>query len=182
MEPFKPEDTRREGIIARRESKAFTPDKLCMIYDALEKGLPLKVAAELAGILERTVYNWMSDGKRDEDQYEDGDLDHQTGKAEFYSTARRCVAKFVSGRYEKLIEAANDSFNWKANVKLLEWIDNELFGRKQSVTMDVQETKAITVTVVNSQKWMKEPEEMPALPPGDVVEGEFTDDTDDEES
>ena len=173
METGPPYGGNPDGKLKRRESKAFRPEVICKIYDALEEGAPIQVASELAGVIARTVHSWMSQGKIDEQDLEDGHLDHQTAHAEFYIECRRCIAKYIMGRLKKIKEAGDDPFNWKANTQLLIYVDNELFGRKQTVTMDVQETREITVTIVDSSTWMKTPPSVPAITSGDVVEGTY---------
>jgi hypothetical protein len=174
MEPFKPKNPKPKPIMGPKP-RMFTADNRCKIYEAMEKGLPRKIASQLAGVTDPTVNDWMMHGKRDQEDFELGHLDYQTEHAQFYSECHKCVAKFIQAQWENLAEAAKDPINWRANTFLLEKVDDELFGRRMKVNVDQKNETTYNVRIVSSAEWTGKPAIAPPPDPNTLDADFITD-------
>jgi hypothetical protein len=172
-----------DGKIKRHTTKAFQPETLEKIYESLEGGLPMKLAAQNAGILENTAYRWIEDGLRDEKDYEDGCLEHRTDKAVFYVRCKQAAVGFMRSRIENINKAGDETINWRANTFSLEKLDDELFGKRQTINHAGGQQNKLIIEVVSSQKWLGEDDNPLQIASGDVFEAEYADyrDTDGDE-
>ena len=95
------------------------------IGDNITLGMPLKFAAEAAGISEVTFYNWMNRGESE-------------SKGQFYEFAehvKACKAKAVQLHLKLITKAATDG-SWQASAWILERRYPEEFGRKDRLELD----------------------------------------------
>ena len=174
------------GATNTRKNGVFTPENCKKCLDGFAKGLPMRIVAQRAGIMERTLRDWIENGHREEEDFELGHLGYQTEKAFFYVEAKRHTAIWTARQLGLIQKAAEDPMFWKAAAHLLATSDNELFGRKSTVTLDSTQKKEITVRFVSEGEWKGETleadlvESVPRIASGDddSVEGAFADEND----
>lgn len=95
------------------------------IGDNITLGMPLKFAAEAAGISEATFYNWMNRGESE-----------SKGQFfEFHEYIKECQSKAVQLHLKLITKAATDGA-WQASAWILERRHPEEFGRKDKVNLD----------------------------------------------
>jgi transposase-like protein len=107
----------------------FTPDTQAAILDALKTGVGIERAAAFAGIHADSLYNWMKQGKEDEDQ--NVESEHRT----FFERLTRARAE-VHVRLAGEVRAAATSDregDWRAAAWMLERLAPEDFGQRTLV-------------------------------------------------
>lgn len=103
----------------------LTPQLQEQIGNNITLGMPLKFAAEAAGITEVTFYNWLKRGEAE-------------SKGQFYEFAehvKACKAKAVQLHLKLITKAATDG-SWQASAWILERRYPEEFGRKDRLELD----------------------------------------------
>jgi hypothetical protein len=103
----------------------LTPQLQKQIGDNITLGMPLKFAAEAAGITEPTFYNWL---KR-------GESETKGQFFEFSEHVKECQAKAVQLHLKLITKAATEG-SWQASAWILERRHPEEFGRREKVEMD----------------------------------------------
>ena len=86
----------------------------------IEIGVPIKFAAEACGISERTFYNWM----------ERGEKENKGCFFQFFQSVKKALAKSVA-RDIAIIEKAAQEGKWQASAWRLERRHPEFFGVKE---------------------------------------------------
>lgn len=104
---FKPY-SEREGI--GRPTK-FTPERCAAIIDAISHRIPYELAAEANGIAEKTLYNWLDQGYKD--QLEELD----TPYSDFLQSIKRVEMTKVRLHSDIIAERPE---RWQADAWLLE--------------------------------------------------------------
>ena len=95
------------------------------IGDNITLGMPLKFAAEAAGISEATFYNWMNRGESE-----------SKGQFfEFHEYIKECQSKAVQLHLKLITKAATEGA-WQASAWILERRHPEEFGRREKIEMD----------------------------------------------
>lgn len=95
------------------------------IGDNITLGMPLKFAAEAAGISEVTFYNWMNRGESE-----------SKGQFfEFHEYIKECQSKAVQLHLKLITKAATEGA-WQASAWILERRHPEEFGRREKIEMD----------------------------------------------
>jgi hypothetical protein len=90
----------------------------------IKLGMPLKFAAEAAGITETTFYNWMARGEKE-----------KKGQFfEFFEYIKQCQSTAVQ-LHLKLITKAATKGNWQASAWILERRHPEEFGRRDNLNI-----------------------------------------------
>lgn len=103
----------------------LTPQLQEQIGKNITLGMPLKFAAEAAGITEVTFYNWLKRGENE-----------SKGKFfEFAEHIKACKAKAVQLHLKLITKAATDG-SWQASAWILERRHPEEFGRKDRLELD----------------------------------------------
>lgn len=103
----------------------LTPQLQEIIGNNITLGMPLKFAAEAAGITEVTFYNWLKRGEAE-------------SKGQFFEFAehvKACKAKAVQLHLKLITKAATDG-SWQASAWILERRYPEEFGRKDRLELD----------------------------------------------
>jgi hypothetical protein len=95
------------------------------LLDALERGLPLKIAAAVAGIPVGTVRMWVQKGEEGVKPYDE--------VANLVTAAR---AQAIEEQIERVSRASRDPKYWRAAAWLLEKLDPEDFAPKAEDTGD----------------------------------------------
>lgn len=106
----------------------LTPETQEKICNEIKRGLPVSHAAELAGITQRTYYNWYNKGKN-----------AKSGRfKEFYNKIEEAKAYGIALRVEN-IRKAGESGTWQADAWWLERMDPDNFSlnRNLHVNADV---------------------------------------------
>jgi len=100
----------------------LTPELQKKIGDNITLGMPLKFAAEAAGISEKTFYLWMDRGDKEEKgQYHD-----------FFIYCNNCKSRAVQLHLKLITKAATDGA-WQASAWILERRHPEEFGRRDKI-------------------------------------------------
>lgn len=95
------------------------------IGDNITLGMPLKFAAEAAGISEKTFYLWMERGENE-----------TSGKYhDFFIYCNNCKSTAVKLHLTLITKAAKDG-SWQASAWILERRHPEEFGRKDKLELD----------------------------------------------
>ena len=103
----------------------LTPDIQKKIGDNITLGMPIKFAAEAAGITEQTFYNWLKRGENE-----------SKGKFfEFAEHIKACKAKAVQLHLKLITKAASEG-TWQASAWLLERRYPEEFGKRDRLKLD----------------------------------------------
>ena len=105
----------------------LTPQLQKQIGDNITLGMPLKFAAEAAGITEVTFYNWLKRGEAE-------------SKGQFFEFAehiKACKAKAVQLHLKLITKAATDG-SWQASAWILERRYPEEFGRREKIDMKAE--------------------------------------------
>jgi hypothetical protein len=103
----------------------LTPQIQKEIGQNITLGMPLKFAAEAAGVAERTFYHWMEKGEKEsKGQYHD-----------FFIYCKNCQSKAVQLHLKLITKAASDG-SWQASAWILERRHPEEFGRKDKLELD----------------------------------------------
>lgn len=110
-------------VCMARKTK-LTPDVQKEIGQNIILGMPIKFAAEAAGIGETTFYRWMQSGEK-----------AKRGKfREFWEYIKECQAKAVQLHVKLITRAANEG-SWQASAWILERRHPNEFGRKDRIDM-----------------------------------------------
>lgn len=118
------------------------------IGDNITLGMPLKFAAEAAGISEVTFYNWMNRGESE-----------SKGQFfEFHEYIKECQSKAVQLHLKLITKAATEGA-WQASAWILERRHPEEFGRKDKLDMK-SENKNLNVNVDENTDFKKIKEQM----------------------
>ncbi len=115
----------------------LTPDVQKEIGQNIILGMPIKFAAEAAGIGETTFYRWMQSGEK-----------AKRGKfREFWEYIKECQAKAVQLHVKLITRAANEG-SWQASAWILERRHPNEFGRKDRIDMkaDIKSKNDIPLT------------------------------------
>jgi transposase len=107
----------------------LTPQLQEQIGNNITLGMPLKFAAEAAGITEQTFYNWLKKGETET-------------KGQFYEFAehvKACKAKAVQLHLKLITKAATEG-TWQASAWILERRFPEEFGRREKIDMKAEVT------------------------------------------
>ncbi len=103
----------------------LTPEIQKEIGNNIKLGMPLKFAAEAAGISEKTFYLWMNQGEKDE-----------KGKFhDFFIHCNNCKSVGVKLHLSLITKAANEG-SWQASAWILERRHPEEFGRKDKLELN----------------------------------------------
>lgn len=103
----------------------LTPQLQEQIGNNITLGMPLKFAAEAAGITEVTFYNWIKRGENE-----------SKGKFfEFAEHIKTCKAKAVQLHLKLITKAATDG-SWQASAWILERRHPEEFGKRDRLELD----------------------------------------------
>lgn len=90
----------------------------------IKLGMPLKFAAEAAGISETTFYRWMQEGeKATKGQYR-----------EFWEYIKKCQSVAVKSHLELITNAAKEG-SWQASAWILERRHPKEFGRTEKLNI-----------------------------------------------
>jgi hypothetical protein len=90
----------------------------------IKLGMPLKFAAEAAGITETTFYNWMARGEKEtKGQY-----------FEFFGYIKQCQSEAVQTHLNLITNAAKGG-SWQASAWILERRHPEEFGRRENLNI-----------------------------------------------
>jgi len=119
----------------------LTPEIQKEIGNNIKLGMPLKFAAEAAGICEKTFYLWMEKGENEgKGKYHD-----------FFVYCNNCKSIGVKLHLTLITKAANEG-SWQASAWILERRHPEEFGRKDKVNMDasVNHSGGVTVYIPNN--------------------------------
>ena len=115
----------------------LTPEIQKEIGNNITLGMPLKFAAEAAGITEATFYNWMNVGGKS-----------TKGKFfEFFEYIKECQSKAVQLHLKLITKAATEG-SWQASAWILERRHPEEFGRKERIDMKAEHSGQIVVNLV----------------------------------
>jgi transposase len=106
------------------------------IGNNIKLGMPLKFAAEAAGICEDTFYEWMKRGEREK----------KGMYSEFSEYIKQCQSVAVQ-LHLKIITKAASAGSWQASAWILERRHPEDFGRKDKVNLDANLNHAGKVDV-----------------------------------
>lgn len=129
------------------------------IGDNITLGMPLKFAAQAAGITETTFYNWMEKGEKE-----------KSGKFfEFFGYIKECQSKAVQLHLKLITKAAKEG-SWQASAWILERRHPEEFGRRDRVDLKAeanvhQEGKVIFYLPDNG----RDPDYIPAAVPENKI-------------
>jgi hypothetical protein len=133
----------------------LTPEIKDKIGTNITLGMPLKFAAQAAGITEATFYNWMEKGETE-----------KSGKhVEFFEYIKECQSKAVQLHLKLITKAAKEG-SWQASAWILERRHPEEFGRRDRVDLKAeanvtQEAKVIFYLPDNG----RDPDFIPAAVP-----------------
>lgn len=124
----------------------LTPQLQEQIGNNITLGMPLKFAAEAAGITEVTFYNWLKRGEAE-------------SKGRFYEFAehvKACKAKAVQLHLKLITKAATDG-SWQASAWILERRHPEEFGRREKVDVDanLNHSGKVDVTKMSDEELQK---------------------------
>lgn len=105
----------------------LTPKLKNQIGSNIKLGMPLKFAAEAAGIHEATFYRWMQEGeKATKGQYH-----------EFCEYIKQCQSVAVKKHLNLITKAATEG-SWQASAWILERRHPEEFGRNDKLNIDAK--------------------------------------------
>lgn len=108
----------------------LTPEAQDAICEALRDGVPMRTAAQLAGIPERTVFEWLRRG-------EGFDLKPQERiYVEFLQATKLARAEGVKERIRRITQAAEK--NWQADAWVLERTHPEEFSQRHIIEVNVR--------------------------------------------
>jgi hypothetical protein len=133
----------------------LTPEIKDKIGTNITLGMPLKFAAQAAGISESTFYEWMSRGEKE-----------KKGQfSEFSEYIKECQSKAVQLHLKLITKAAKDG-SWQASAWILERRHPEEFGRRDRVDLKAesnvhQEAKVVFYLPDNG----RDPDFIPAAVP-----------------
>jgi hypothetical protein len=114
----------------------LTPQLQKEIGNNITLGMPLKFASEAAGVPERTFYQWLEyGGKQEYGKYHD-----------FLLYCDNCKSKAVQ-LHLKLITKAASSGSWQASAWILERRHPEDFGRKDKLELDGKMKHSVNVVL-----------------------------------
>lgn len=117
----------------------LTPELQKEIGNNIKLGMPLKFAAEAAGISEKTFYIWMEKGENEE-----------KGKFhDFFIYCNNCKSTAVKLHLTLITKAAKDG-NWQASAWILERRHPEEFGRKDKLDMKAEHSGQIVVNLTRA--------------------------------
>lgn len=115
----------------------LTPELQKKIGENITLGMPLKFAAEAAGISESTFYEWMNKGEHE-----------KKGQfSEFSEYIKRCQSQAVQLHLKLITKAATEG-SWQASAWILERRHPEEFGRKDKLDMKAEHSGQIVVNLV----------------------------------
>lgn len=124
----------------------LTPDVQKEIGQNIILGMPIKFAAEAAGIGETTFYRWMQSGEK-----------AKRGKfREFWEYIKECQAKAVQLHLKLITKAAGEG-TWQASAWILERRFPEEFGRREKVDVDanLNHSGKVDVTKMSDEELQK---------------------------
>jgi len=166
-------------MILAQQGPVFNDYNKERIYKELRRGLHFKHAAQIACVTERTARGWLDKGKADQDDFEQGFLDHQTEHAIFYMRCEQSQSEFIA----KGIDKIRDSDDWRATQFLIQAADREGYQPSQKIDMNKNVTQKITMEVVPSAIWKKDvDEEVPQITDENLIEGQYIEDAVTEEA
>jgi transposase len=102
----------------------LTPQLQKEIGNNIKLGMPLKFAAEAAGISEATFYNWM----------ERGEKESKGRYLEFLEYIKQCQSVAVQLHLKIITKAASEG-SWQASAWILERRHPEEFGRRENLNI-----------------------------------------------
>lgn len=117
----------------------LTPELQKKIGDNIILGMPLKYAAEVSGITEKTFYNWL----------EAGETAKSGAFSEFYNYIQECKAKSIQTHLKLITRSAKDG-NWQASAWILERRHPEEFGRKDKIDMKAEHSGQIVINLTRA--------------------------------
>lgn len=109
-----------------------TPERINQISQAVAAGAYAKSAAAMAGITERTYYNWIDWGRREQEPY-----------FTFYKAMQEAEAQAEVANIAIVRSAAQDG-TWQAAAWYLERKHPERWGRRDRVTTEMTARVSLT--------------------------------------
>lgn len=125
----------------------LTPEIQAEIGKNITLGMPLKYASEAAGVPERTFYQWMEQGeKQNSGKYRD-----------FYDYCENCKSVAVKLHMTLITKAAKEDGSWQASAWILERRHPEEFGRREKVELsgNMKHTGSINLHNLSDEELME---------------------------
>ena len=101
----------------------FNPSVCQKIIEALEHGNYRKTAAALAGVPERTFYNWIEKGKKSKSQ---------GVYWQFWQSVKKAEEKATAWHLQQILQASRDG-TWQASAWYLERKKPAEWGRREHI-------------------------------------------------
>lgn len=110
----------------------LSKERIDKLYQELSRGVPIRHACTIAGISKETYYHWRKKAKELPEDEESWDS-HQILLAYFKEKSEEGLALAVASRVEKI----RIDPSWQSAAWWLERMDNENFGRRQTIDANV---------------------------------------------
>lgn len=98
------------------------------------------LAAQLAGLSERVLYEWLAEGEKP---------NAQADYAQFAQKMKVARAEYIARKWARIEKAAEDPRHWTADMTQLERMDPEHFGRRERVELTGKDGGALEIEI----KW-----------------------------
>lgn len=110
----------------------LSKERIDKLYQELSRGVPIKHACTIAGISKETYYHWRKKAKELPEDEESWD-ENQKLLAYFKEKSEEGLSLAVATRVEKI----RIDPSWQSAAWWLERMDNENFGRRQTIDANV---------------------------------------------